>query len=196
MTRRVLPSPRLPELRSSDAVVAWVASALIPYVAQVYDQFRVVNLTAAFLDADSLAFTSIDAAAAGGMRIGAGADDSAGTPTVYLTQDGATELAIRNSTDNVEGFLQAGTSSFFVGARTNHSLALRANNLTALLLDSNNDARFFSAGGVENAKVDTNAVAGNTRLMIYDVDNGTLERVSVGAADSGGAGFKVLRIPN
>jgi hypothetical protein len=36
----------------------------------------------------------------------------------------------------------------------------------------------------------------DTYLMIWDVDNAVLERVSVGAADSGGAGFKVLRIPN
>ena len=40
------------------------------------------------------------------------------------------------------------------------------------------------------------AGASQTRFMIYDVDNGTLERVSVGAADSGGSGYKVLRIPN
>ena len=51
-------------------------------------------------------------------------------------------------------------------------------------------------GGVINFQVDTSAVAGNTRMLVYDVDNATLERVTVGAADSGGAGFKVLRIPN
>lgn len=49
---------------------------------------------------------------------------------------------------------------------------------------------------VNTMLVDGNSTAGNTRLMIYDVDNATLERVSVGAADSGGAGYKVLRIPN
>ena len=38
--------------------------------------------------------------------------------------------------------------------------------------------------------------ATETYLMVYDVDNNVLERVSVGAADSGGPGFKVLRIPN
>ncbi len=46
------------------------------------------------------------------------------------------------------------------------------------------------------AQFDADATAGNTRFLIYDVDNATLERVSVGAADSGGAGYKVLRIPN
>jgi len=51
-------------------------------------------------------------------------------------------------------------------------------------------------GGVENVRVDGSTTAGDTRFMLYDVDNATLERVTVGAADSGGAGFKVLRIPN
>lgn len=46
------------------------------------------------------------------------------------------------------------------------------------------------------AQFDSTTTAGQTRFLLYDVDNGTLERVSVGAADSGGAGFKVLRIPN
>lgn len=56
--------------------------------------------------------------------------------------------------------------------------------------------------GIDNAanetviQLDDDATAGNTRLLLYDVDNGTLERVSVGVADSGGAGYKVLRIPN
>jgi hypothetical protein len=53
-----------------------------------------------------------------------------------------------------------------------------------------------SATRAEAARFDGNATAGETRFMLYDVDNGTLERVSVGAADSGGVGYKVLRIPN
>lgn len=48
----------------------------------------------------------------------------------------------------------------------------------------------------ERMRLDGTVVAGNTALMIWDVDNGTLERVTVGAADSGGVGFKLLRIPN
>lgn len=46
------------------------------------------------------------------------------------------------------------------------------------------------------AKFDESAVAGDTRFMIWDVTKGSLSRVSVGANDSGGAGFKVLRVPN
>ena len=48
----------------------------------------------------------------------------------------------------------------------------------------------------ESLRVDASVTAGQTRLLVYDVDNATLERVTVGAAGSGGAGFKVLRIPN
>jgi Phage T7 tail fibre protein len=51
-------------------------------------------------------------------------------------------------------------------------------------------------GGVESMRFDGSTVSGQTRMMLYDVDNATLERVTVGAADSGGTGYKVLRIPN
>jgi hypothetical protein len=49
---------------------------------------------------------------------------------------------------------------------------------------------------VTRISADNDATAGNTSMLLYDVDNATLERVTVGAADSGGVGFKVLRIPN
>lgn len=45
-------------------------------------------------------------------------------------------------------------------------------------------------------EVPATASAGQVYLLVYDVDNATLEQVTVGAADSGGSGFKVLRIPN
>ena len=48
----------------------------------------------------------------------------------------------------------------------------------------------------ESLRIDYPSTATQTGLLIYDVDNNALERVTVGAADSGGAGFKVLRIAN
>jgi hypothetical protein len=48
----------------------------------------------------------------------------------------------------------------------------------------------------ERVRVDGTTTAGETALLLWDVDNGALERVTVGAADSGGVGYKVLRIPN
>lgn len=52
------------------------------------------------------------------------------------------------------------------------------------------------AAAVEQGRFQRTATAGDTSFMLYDVDNNAVERVTVGAADSGGVGFKVLRIPN
>lgn len=54
------------------------------------------------------------------------------------------------------------------------------------------------AGGLEGVRVEDPAdlAATETSLWLYDNDNGAIQQVTVGAADSGGAGFKVLRIPN
>ncbi|MGQ0561069.1 MAG: right-handed parallel beta-helix repeat-containing protein [Gemmatimonadota bacterium] len=59
-----------------------------------------------------------------------------------------------------------------------------------------NDEFELNSGTNVVLRTDGNGTAGNTRLIIYDVDNGQLERVSVGAAGSAGVGFKVLRIPD
>lgn len=52
------------------------------------------------------------------------------------------------------------------------------------------------ANDAEKIRIDGTSTAGDTGMMLWDVDNATLERVTVGAADSGGTGYKVLRIPN
>jgi hypothetical protein len=71
----------------------------------------------------------------------------------------------------------ASDSGLEIGTSTAHDVIVKSNDVEAL-------------------RVDDSATAGQTRLLVYDVDNGQVERVTVGAADSGGAGFKVLRIPN
>jgi hypothetical protein len=48
----------------------------------------------------------------------------------------------------------------------------------------------------EHLRVEQTDTEFDTSLYIYDHDNATLERVTVGAADSGGTGYKLLRIPN
>ena len=65
-----------------------------------------------------------------------------------------------------------------------------------VILNGTLSVRPQGSGGATSVHFDESAVAGETRMLLYDVDNGTLERVSVGAADSGGSGYKVLRIPN
>ena len=52
------------------------------------------------------------------------------------------------------------------------------------------------AGGVNSTVFDGSTASGNTRFLVFDVSAAAFKRVSVGATDSGGVGFKVLRIPN
>lgn len=54
----------------------------------------------------------------------------------------------------------------------------------------------FSTNGQEALRVDNSATAANMRLLVYDVTAASVVRVSRGASDSGGAGFRVLRVPN
>ncbi|HYE85972.1 MAG TPA: hypothetical protein VEA16_06435 [Vicinamibacterales bacterium] len=77
------------------------------------------------------------------------------------------------------------TLGFYVGA-TRH-----------FLLQHDNTGLFhIKSESGDGIRVDASSTAGQTRLLVYDVDNGTVERVTVGAADSCGSGFKCLRIPN
>lgn len=54
------------------------------------------------------------------------------------------------------------------------------------------------AGGAEGVRVEDPAdlAATETSLWVYDLDGTALKQVTVGANDSGGSGFKVLRIAN
>lgn len=65
-----------------------------------------------------------------------------------------------------------------------------------IYIENNSDGIQFKIADGTVAAFDGTSTAGETRFLLYDVDNGTVERVTVGAANSGGAGFKVLRIPN
>ncbi|AZO45877.1 hypothetical protein EJ076_34735 [Mesorhizobium sp. M7D.F.Ca.US.005.01.1.1] len=53
-----------------------------------------------------------------------------------------------------------------------------------------------SASMTEVVRIDKSTTAGETSLMLWDVTKGTLQRVVCGAADSGGVGFKMLRVAN
>lgn len=57
---------------------------------------------------------------------------------------------------------------------------------------------YVTQDGTESkaAKFSRTPSAGMTGFWLWDADNGQIEQVSVGAADSGGAGYKLLRIAN
>ena len=91
-----------------------------------------------------------------------------------------------------------------------NNVGLRLNNLATSGklwgLQSSGGGSGFGAGrlvistgagaGVPMGFFDQPVTAGYTSLALYDVNTGTLQRVQVGAADSGGAGFRMLRVPN
>ena len=54
-----------------------------------------------------------------------------------------------------------------------------------------------TSAGDDVLKMDTDDTAGNTRMLIYDVDSGSLERVKVGSNNSGpGGSGRALYIDN
>ena len=104
------------------------------------------------------------------------------TPDVSLYYDGAVRLSTATY-----GIDLSGTTAPAIQWDVNDYIAYDK---------TTNTHSLFVGGGAAKISVDGTATAGQTAMLLYDVDNATLERVTVGAADSGGAGFKVLRIPN
>ena len=48
----------------------------------------------------------------------------------------------------------------------------------------------------DGLQIDGNTTSDETPMLLLDITAGTLKRVSIGASDSGGTGFKLLRVPN
>lgn len=143
--------------------------------------------------------TGVDVAAASltiqsGLGTGAAAATSIlfNTPTVGGSGGGlqasATRLTIATTliTATVPLVLPAGA----VGAP-----ALRFTDADTGLFEQAAGNVAVAVNGVESARF-SGGGAGETNFMVYDVTAAVLQRVSIGAADSGGVGFRVLRIPN
>lgn len=109
--------------------------------------------------------------------------------------NGATGLRVTGTTgDRMDVNPQAGGSGIQIRSLNNDGSDYEP---TAMYVETLDVRTRTGAATVASAlQADASTTAGNTRMLVYDVDNATVERVSVGSADSGGAGFKVLRIPN
>ena len=68
--------------------------------------------------------------------------------------------------------------------------------LTPLVAAGTDAAVGISAAAQPAAVVTSDVVAGDMRFMLWDVSAGMLVQVSRGDADSGGTGFRLLRVPN
>ena len=78
------------------------------------------------------------------------------------------------------------------------TLKPRGNDVDSGIGSSAADNVSIICGALEAIRAEDPAdlAASETSLWLYDLDNGAIQQVTVGAADSGGSGFKVLRIPN
>jgi len=119
-----------------------------------------------------------------------GVEVGGATPSVKLHYDGVEALGTMSGGASFGG--DANFKMFMNGANPNINYDSQDYFVYQRALDQ---FRLYLAN-VQRFQLDDTATAGNTALSIYDVDNAALGRVTVGAADSCGTGFKCLRIPN
>ena len=118
--------------------------------------------------------------------------------TLRVNIGGTSRAVFTGSTFTIEG-LAAGRGTMQIGAGTSTHPPFTFNgDLDTGLGSAGADNVSLIAGGLEGARIEDPAdcSATETSLWLYDKDNDTIQQVTVGADDSGGAGFKVLRITN
>lgn len=137
-------------------------------------------------------------------------DDANAVNNIYATdihlRDAGT-LSFNNDKDATISYTEgASPEAFTLSNGTGSENYLQGSNANGLYLRSSSgnqtevrignavfDVRFAAAA---RFRILAPAGATQTSINIYDFDTSTLRQVTVGAADSGGVGFKVLRIPN
>lgn len=132
-----------------------------------------------------------------GVKIGqeVGYSPNASTVDIHNDQVAACQLRIHKALDRATGQYQR--LRFTYNGDVAQILAENNTlNALAILIASGTGETITLQGGATSAQFDNNATATNTRMLLWDVDKGALSRVSVGANDSGGSGFKLLRVPN
>lgn len=164
-----------------------------------------VELEMGVTPSDGTSETLIKTNATGEVANATGVTQASGK-TLFLTSQAATDepLTVKgagsqsgnlaeftSSADAVLASVSSGGNGFFGNITLRNNTGAGRNEVESVSQLLHVLTQGQTAGGFQFS-----STAGDTRLLVYDVDNGTLERVTVGAPDSGGAGFKVLRIPN
>lgn len=103
------------------------------------------------------------------------------------------EVSARSGAQLVRLFISNGVYPAWV---TNGSGLIDTNSPSGLFIGtSTSSSIFFGTNSTERFRIDTNTTASETPLRV-SVGGGTVQRISVGANDSGGTGFRVLRVAN
>lgn len=121
-----------------------------------------------------------------------------GANPTFVSQILTGGLCVGFSGTNVAGQIQVSDANLKL------DYGITAANAVVLQFDTN-DSLFFNRstnqchvfiGGASRFEVSASATTDDTYLAIYDVTGASRKRVSRGAADSGGTGYRMLRIPN
>jgi hypothetical protein len=125
------------------------------------------------------------------LHIGAGSSGPSITGSdVFISNAGTTNLAIRDSTNNVELMNYAYSGGGLIGTATAHSLGLRVGNATKLTLDTSGNATLENGNliiGTSGKGVDfstTADAAGKTSELFDDYEKGTWTPAFVATSNS------------
>lgn len=144
--------------------------------------------TDATISLGSGSFTWLDVWASGNVNLSNSSTIEFGDNTVL--SDTGTGFKISNTGGT------AGETEIYSGDNSGMGLWGDTALTNGVQISSDGSSIGMVSASVTIGSFDNSSTAGDTRFLLWDVDNASLVRVSVGAADSGGTGFKVLRIPN
>lgn len=122
------------------------------------------------------------------------------SPLTLRGYNPSTQARTGNGVDIEGGPGGTGSPGNYKGGDINIRAGRTAGNATPAVINFQTAPAGSSGGGlqawVDAFRIDANATAGQTRLLLWDIDAGAMKRVSIGASDSGGTGFKLLRVAN
>jgi hypothetical protein len=125
------------------------------------------------------------------VAVSLGNHDSHAQILVTMGSSPSVRMNVNTVFDNIGGSISIDHDAEWIQLQLSHGGFLPSNSAIFQL-----DHISLYTHNVEVAKCDDSATAGDTRFLLWDVNAGALVRVSVGANDSGGTGFKQLLVPN
>lgn len=184
------------------------------YMNTLYGCTRGIRSTSAtsHLEGSTILFVDSFTPASGGGGSGTVSPGTAGQFAVYsdtTTVESSSHLTLAGGGDHgltTTSDFAIGTGSILAfgdvdGPDAYFTFGLTPNTFSLIVgspyyIRANNVDQTLILGPGATVQFDLNGAAGETSMLLYDVTADTLQRVSIGAADSGGTGFRVLRIPN
>lgn len=134
-------------------------------------------------------------AGAGEVRVGGGQINAAGGGTFggqcTISSGGTDEsLQLKATGSPYLAFYPSG------GSTRKGYIQVNTSGNMAIVNEGGSPMFVYGASSAGSAQFDDSSTADDTRLLLWDVTAGSFKRVTRGAADSGGTGYRLLRIAN